>query len=241
MKRILLLIIFFCVLSESVLAAPGTPERIIVAPLFNFDTIFDVLRNVLVQLFFQYYHLVLGFIFISLILTYFQGMIEGRKMRQDRVRREQEYQANQRLRAKTRAIEKRLARERELISRYARVDEEIARRIQSEMHQDVREEEPELCLGPRDPDDLSVDNEIFGYSGRIKSQEYDVGLYGDRESWDYGGRGTTYWREDGTEEGSESLFDDTVTIGGSSTVEIRRDKRDRFHHGMDDDDDGGGY
>ena len=217
MKRILFLLLF-CFFGGGLLFADSGqgPEKIVVNPLFNFDEIYVTLREILIQLFFEYYYLVLGFVAVLLLLYYFQGMLESRQMRRVRERREQEYRRDCRDKNEMRQIEKQLARERDLIRRYARVDAETALRIQNEMYRKESNEhdEEELVLA-------SVDDDVF------PSNNID--------------RAGTFWRSDGSEEGSNSFSEDTVSINESSTVIIPAHKRkqDRFYRGMEDDDNGG--
>jgi hypothetical protein len=255
MKRILLFLLLFCFFGCGILyAAPGQgAEKIVVHPLFNFDGIFETLLNILMRLFLDHIEIVLGFVFVMLLLSYFQGMLEGEKMRLDRARRDREYERDTRVRSEMRRIDKELARERELILKYVR-DSESAGRVQYEMRDTnwkdslhLFKNNDDLKLAPLDDDPDVYPNNMSMFAGKTESQEYyDEGIYEDVASHDVGGRWTTYWRPDGEEEGSKKdrkdlSFEDTVTIGESSTVIMRDRRRDRFHRGMDDDDEGGGY
>jgi ABC-type multidrug transport system fused ATPase/permease subunit len=221
MKRILLFLLLFFIFAFSIVsgvcAAPAQgPEKIVVHPLFNFDQIFVDLRQILIQLFFQYYHYALGFIFVLLLLSYFQGMMEGRKMRRERERREREYRRDYRERIEMQRDEKFFVRERAMIRRFGKVDEEAALRMQEEMYRyDSETSEEKLGLTPIKDDDEVLSNNID--------------------------RAGPFWRPDGSEEGSEPFFGDTATISESSTVIMRDGRRDRIHRGMEDEDDNGGY
>jgi hypothetical protein len=215
MKRILLFLFLFCFLCSMVYAQSGDRPKLVFSPVINFDQIFVMLRQILIQMFFQYYHLVLGFVAVMLLLSYFQGMLEGRKMRRDRERREREYRRDYRERSEMRRAENRLSKERDLIRRYADVDAENALRIQDAMYRDHSEANEELGLAIYDPE-----AEIF--SGNID-------------------RAGPYWRPDGSEEGSDPYYGDTATISESSTVITRDTRRDRIHRGMDETDDYSGY
>jgi hypothetical protein len=255
MKRILFLLLFCFFCCGILFAESGQgPEKIVVHPLFNFDGIFDNLLNILIQLFLQHIELVLGFVFVMLLMSYFQGVLEGGKMRRDRERRNREYQLENSIRSEMRRIDKRLAHERELILKYVQ-DSEAATRIQFEMQDKNWEqslklfkEKDELQLAPLDDDPDVYPNNKSMFVGRSDMPEYYDVFYNDEVApYDTNSGWSTYWREDGSEEGNnkekrwDSSLDDTVTIGESSTVIFRDKRRNRFHRGMDDDDEGGGY
>jgi hypothetical protein len=246
MKRILLFLLLFCFLGSIVFAAePDEPPKLIVAPLFNFDQIFVTLKQILMQLFFQYYHLLFGIVAVIMLLSYFQSILNDRRMQEEQERRELEYRRDYRDRYEMRRDEKQLARERDLIRKYIFGSESDVDRIQWEMHQEVKEEEEELRLAPLGLDDNCVIYDVSGedqFAGRVESQEYyNKDLGPDVSMWTFGGRGTTYWRADGSEEGSESRFEDTATIGETSTIIIRNKRRDRFHRSMEDESENDGY
>jgi hypothetical protein len=171
-----------------------------------------------------------------LLLSYIQGVLEGKRMRAERKRRETVYLKDKRERAEIRRLDKFLERERELIRKYTHASDERIAGIQWEMRaeQEAKDNEQELRLSPYDQWDTSVRrSDVFCFSGKVAFQEYDVGLYRDRESYTYGGRGTTYFREDGTEESGG--------VYASKAVIDRNSNRNRFHRGMDGDDDYSGY
>jgi hypothetical protein len=247
MKRILLFLLLFCCFLGSMALAvePDKPPKLIVAPLVNFDQIFVMLLQILLRLFFQYYHLLIGIAAVVILLYYFQSILEDKRMEEERERRELAYRRDYRERSEMRRLEKSLERERDLIRKYIFGSENDVDRVQWEMHQEAGEEDEELRLAPHELDDNAVIHDVSGeglFAGRVESQEYyDKDLGPDVSKWEYGGRGTTYWRADGSEEGRDLLFDDTVTTGESSTVIMRNKRRNRFHRSMEDDDDGGGY
>ncbi|MDR2441863.1 MAG: hypothetical protein LBE12_21115 [Planctomycetaceae bacterium] len=216
MKRILLFLLLFCFFGSIVFAAESDDlPKLVVAPFINFDQIFVSLKQILFQIFYQYYQLILGIVVVILLLSYFQSILEDRRMREGRERRELEYRRNFRERSEMSREEKRLLKERDLICRYAQVDKDQSLRIQNEMYRSSQESEEELGLAP-------IDDEVPG-------NNID--------------RGGTFWRPDGSEEGSDPFFEDTATISESSTVIIPDHKRrqDRFYRSMENDDDGGGY
>jgi hypothetical protein len=236
MIGILLFLLLFYLLCNTVFSQE--PGEVQMDMLIDLEGIFDILLEVFTGFLTEYYYLLIGFFLVYAFWSYIQGILEGKK---ERLRREQAERAVQenRLQMDKRAEEKRLSRERELIRKYIHASDDEIERIQWAMRQEVKGDDGDLRLAPRDFDDLPVDRDVFRYSGKVDMIEYNDGL--DREIYEYGGRGTTYFRVNGSQEGSESLFDDTVTIGESSTVIIRNNKRSRFRRGMEDEDEGGGY
>jgi hypothetical protein len=254
MKRILLFLLLFCFFGCGMLFAESgqDPEKIVVHPLFNFEGIFDNLLSILIQLFLQHIELVLGFVVVLLLMTYFQGVLEGDKMRRDRERRNREYQLDNSIRTEMCRIDKQLARERELILKYVQ-DSDAAARVQYEMQdknwqqsKKLFKEDEELRLAPLDDPEVYPNNKSM-FVGRSEMPEYyDVFYNDDIAPYDTNSRWSTYWKEDGSEESSKEKrrdfsLEDTVTIGESSTVIFRNKRRNRFHRSMEDDDDGGGY
>jgi hypothetical protein len=235
MIGILLFLLLFYLLCNAVFAQVE-PEVVEVNELVDLSGIKGILYDIFVSFFTQYYGLIIGFFVVYLFMCYIQGVLEGRRMRAERKRRETVYLKDKCERAERRRLDKFLERERELIRKYAHASDGRIAGIQWEMRaeQDVKDNEQELRLSPYDPWDTSVRrSDVFRFSGKVTFQEYDVGLYSDRESYTYGGRGTTYFREDGTEE-SGGLY-------VSKAVIDRNSNRNRFHRGMEDVDEGGGY
>jgi hypothetical protein len=256
MKRILLfLFLFFCFLGSIVLGAElDKPPKIVVAPLINFNQLFVKLLDILELLFFQYMELFMGLFVVLLVIAYIQGILEDKVMRAERDQLARRAFEKARANNIQRQVDKQKLREREFIQKYVR-DRESVERVQHDMEGDNWKDavhlykNDDLRLAPLDDDPDVYPNDMSKYAGKTESEEYyDTKMYEDVASHDTGGRWQTYWRSDGTEEGSEKeskdeddLFEDTVTIGGNSTVIMREKRRDRFHRGMDDDDEGGGY
>jgi hypothetical protein len=209
MKRILLFLLLICYFSgywvfgqpSPELPPPIVPNEVQFDMLIDVDGIFDILLEVLSGFFAEYYGLLIGFFVAYFFWGYIQGMLESKK---ERLLRKQ---------AERKVEEKRLLQERELISRYAKVDSEMALRIQNEMYRKESKEsvEEELALAPSD-----------GVSGNNVVRN-------------------TYWGSDGIVESGNSFSEDTVRIGNSTTVTIRVDKRGRYHRSMEEDGDYSGY
>jgi hypothetical protein len=201
------------------------PEVVEMVELVDFSGISDVLYDVFVSFFVQYYGFLIGLFVVSLFLSYIQGVMEGKQERLRRVRAVQK-EIN-------RAENKRSLREREMVKKYAHVDDEGVARIQWRMRQGVEYDGKELGLMPEDSYYRSQIRNVFRFSGRVDRIEYDDGIFPEVATAETGGRGTTYWKADGTEEQG--------MIPGVSTVKDLRNNRNRIHRGMDDDDGYSGY
>jgi hypothetical protein len=223
MIGILSFLLLFYLLCNAVLAQlvpevppPIVPEEVGVNELVDFSGIFDTLLEVFASFFVQYYGYLIGLFIASLFWAYIQGVLEGKK---ERLLRKQAVQKEI-----NRAEDKRSLRERELIKKYAHVDDEGVARIQWRMRQGVEYDGKELGLMPEDSYYRSQIRNVFRFSGRVDRIEYDDGIFPEVATAETGGRGTTYWRADGTEEQGK--------IPGVSTV---KDYRNRIHRGMDGD------
>jgi hypothetical protein len=247
MKRILLFLLLFCIFNGVIFAQSEDLPKIVVHPLINFDQIFVMLKQILMQLFLQYYHLLIGIAVVVMFLSYLQSILEGRRMREERERQEREYREQ----IEKRQIDQYLTKERNLIRRYAKVDGIRALEVQESMYQyDSTGDDEELGLA-EDDDVLSNNVDRAGPFWRPDGSEegYDprelIDDWNDEEFDNGGGRFPTYWGPDGSPEDSDSdtLSGDTATINESSTVIIPEDKRkqDRIYRSMEDNDDYSGY
>jgi hypothetical protein len=154
MKRILLFFVLFFILCVPLSAQP-VPEitGIRVDPLVNFDNVFDMLKDIAVELLSQYYGLLLVIFVTFLIFNYIQGILEGKKVEAKREKQLRESAGCQRERAQ----EKQLMRERALIRKYSFGNDETVARIQLEMSSEkIQKDSGELRLAPIDDD--AVDN-----------------------------------------------------------------------------------
>jgi hypothetical protein len=152
MKRILLFLLLFCIFSGVVFAQSDSLPKLVLSPLISFDQIFVMLKQILMQLFLRYYHLLIGIAVVVMFLSYLQSFLEDRRMREEREYRE---------RIEKRQIDQYLVKERNLIRRYARVDKERALFIQEEMYRDHSEaSEEELGLAAIEDDDDVLANNI---------------------------------------------------------------------------------
>jgi hypothetical protein len=244
MIGILLFLLLFYLLCNTVFSQESNEVQqelndVQVDMLVDFSGISNMLLQVFARFLADYYIILIGVFVAYLFLGYIQGVLEGKKerlLRKQAVQKEINKAEDKRERAERRRLDKFLERESELIRKYTHASDERIAGIQWEMRaeQEVKDNEQELRLSPYDQWDTSVRrSDVFRFSGKVAFQEYDVGLYSDRESYTYGGRGTTYFREDGTEE-SGGLY-------ASKAVIDRNSNRNRFHRGMEDVDEGGGY
>jgi hypothetical protein len=256
MIGILLFLLLFYLLCNAVFAQlvpevppPIVPEEVGVNELVDFSGMFDTLLEVFASFFVQYYGYLIGLFIAFLFWGYIQGILERKKERLLREQAEQQavrVEQENRLRMVKRAEDKRLSRERELIRKYTHASDEKIERIQWAMHQETKGDDKELRLAPRDPS-LLVDKDVFRYSGKVVSEEYNVGLCRERENYEYGGRGATYFRADGSQEGSVyPVFDDKESISKYDIVTLRYNQRPRYkvpyrRCGVECDDEGGGY
>jgi hypothetical protein len=168
MIGILSFLLLFYLLCNAVLAQlvpevppPIVPETTGVDMLVDFGGIFNTLLEVFTGFLADYYGLLIGIFVAYLLWGYVQGIFESKKERLLREQAEQQaerVEQENRLRMVKKVEDKRLFRERELIRRYAGVDEEQALRMQNEMYryESKGSNEKELGLAP-----LEDDNEVY--------------------------------------------------------------------------------
>jgi hypothetical protein len=256
MKRILLfLLLFFSFCFSGLLfAADKELPKIVVAPLLNFDQVFVTLQQILMQIFFQYYHLLIGLLAVILFMGYIQGILEGDKMRRERAERDLVHQRDRQVRAEERRRDKNLERVRKFAEKYLYLDtsiERVVRDVQGDNWKRAAKmyENDGLRVAPkydRMDDEEIYDNDLMDDYG-IDRQEYRT-VEGEEKIAEHEvvGRYQTYWDEDGNEEDSEAhketLKEREKAFRKKERPESREKKyRNRYHEEHDDYDYDDGY
>jgi hypothetical protein len=213
MKRILLFLLLFCFLGCGIMfaAEPDKPPKLIIAPLFNFEGFFIMLRDKLIDFFMAYCELILGgVIIIVTVVNYFCLVIEEHNKRigntkQDIERRRFETQRAEKSRLRER--ERDYENNRRFVSKYLR-DSVAIDRVLHDMEGDnwkdavtLNRNVDDIGVAPSDPSDLPFDKvSVVDYEDYVNKEGSK-----ERASQEHGSRATTYWRADGEEEGSKRV------------------------------------
>jgi hypothetical protein len=247
---------------------PLASKEVPIDMLIDFGSITDILISIFSTFLGEYYGLLIGIFVAYLCMGYIQGLAEGYN---DRIRaRKYEAQREKRIfervidKARVRELDRRMRefeREREAVKRYARAysEQKVDDIIRDMNHDYSGETDVEYGLGEKYEGPIPRYDEVYGwhfevsdisfrgrepfeYSGKFASATYEDGKGEEHEEiYYYGGRGTTYWKADGSEESGDLGSDVTFSHKDESIMDKydrneidkrNRQERGRFYRGV---------